>query len=122
MLIVQKIFTDDVPFHQLKHDGAIVIALLKGKRPIRPSPETANATGLSDPMWALMGECWRESPSERPTSTQIVETIALFPSAKADEFVSNEWISLSSLRQSYFLTENPFANELLGRIQEYLST
>ena len=114
--MVQKIFTDNVPFHQLKHDGAIVIALLRGKRPTRPSPETSDATGLSDLMWALMGRCWKESPSERPASTQIVETIASFPSAKAGEF-SSECISLTPLRQSYFLTDNPLANELLGRIQ-----
>lgn len=109
-----------MPFHELRNDGAIVMALFKGKRPTRPSAEISDANGLSDSMWALMEKCWREFPRERPTSTQIVEALSNFPSAKAEEPMSCEWTESLPSRPSYFLTQNPLANVLLGRIQERL--
>lgn len=117
-LIVTKIFTGNVPFYEWKKDGPVMFAILKGKRPSRPSSEIADTTGMGDHMWTLMENCWKASPSDRPTSTQIVETISSFARAKANESISSEWISSTPLRTSYFLTENPLANVFSNIFQE----
>lgn len=90
------------------------------ERPSRPSPQIFGANGLTEDMWAVMEDCWKGIPSERPTSTQIVETIFAFPSAKADEPMTSDWEMELTSRPSYFLADVPLTDMLVDTDQELI--
>lgn len=46
---------------------------MNGERP--PRPQNANAVGLSDHVWELMCQCWREDHIARPSTKSVLESV-----------------------------------------------
>ncbi|ESK95384.1 hypothetical protein Moror_3822 [Moniliophthora roreri MCA 2997] len=55
-----------LPFHDLRNDGAVILHVHLGKRPIRPE----NAE-LKDSIWSFIERCWDSEPSRRPLSAHL---------------------------------------------------
>ena len=69
--LFSKIFSGNVPFHELFHDGAVLFKVLGGIRPSRPTE--ASTTHLDDDIWQLIETCWSSEPNNRPRAFVVVE-------------------------------------------------
>ena len=61
--------TGEVPFANLRVDGAVILAVKEKQRPPRP---TMTAHRVSDAMWQLWEECWAEAPDDRPKMAEVL--------------------------------------------------
>ncbi|KAH8110411.1 kinase-like protein [Phellopilus nigrolimitatus] len=69
-----EVFTEDIPFSQLR-DGQVVLEVVKyDRRPPWPGAQAAQR-GLSDDMWVLMEKCWATYPAERPDIQSVVQNL-----------------------------------------------
>ncbi|KAJ7575853.1 kinase-like domain-containing protein, partial [Mycena floridula] len=68
-----EIYTNLPPFHSYYHDAMILADLIAGKRPERPTQEEAPC--LTDNVWQLIKQCWRQDASMRPQAREVVNKI-----------------------------------------------
>ncbi|OCH87303.1 kinase-like protein [Obba rivulosa] len=68
-----EIFAENVPFHEVPHDTAVILRVGRGVRPDRPVGRAA--VGLSDPLWDLISHCWDGDWRNRTSSAEIVECL-----------------------------------------------
>ncbi|PBK89470.1 kinase-like protein, partial [Armillaria gallica] len=59
---VVEIYTGRPPFSDIKNEASIILAVIAGKRPLRPQHL------LQDGLWSLVTTCLTASPSERPNA------------------------------------------------------
>ncbi|KDQ08546.1 hypothetical protein BOTBODRAFT_564093 [Botryobasidium botryosum FD-172 SS1] len=71
--LMVELLTGDIPFSGLT-DGAIIERIVAGQYD-RPTDSHAIACGLDDNMWALALECWNRDPLERPSVSQVLESL-----------------------------------------------
>ncbi|KAK7037376.1 Rho guanine nucleotide exchange factor [Paramarasmius palmivorus] len=62
-----EIITGLVPFYDLSKEAAVLLAVIQGKRPVRPSNIM-----ISDALWALINDCWNTEPTSRPTAENLL--------------------------------------------------
>ncbi|TDL23879.1 kinase-like protein [Rickenella mellea] len=67
-----ELMTGKPPFSEIRHDGAVMMAIAKGQIPQRPL-QSVLERGLDDSLWACMQQCWNSDPALRPTAVQLVE-------------------------------------------------
>ena len=70
---VSQVLTGLQPFHRLTA-CAVVVVVMEGKRPERPLE--AKSVGFSSTLWELVGLCWKESSSARPTAKQLLDHLS----------------------------------------------
>ncbi|KAG6905534.1 hypothetical protein DXG01_002185, partial [Tephrocybe rancida] len=73
-----EIFTGEVPFASITRDNTVILRVLSGARPARPPSSSPSKTewGLTQDIWACIGDCWKGQPSERPPATGVVRRLA----------------------------------------------
>ncbi|KAJ7740622.1 kinase-like domain-containing protein [Mycena metata] len=71
--VAYEILTGTPPFPDLRTDGAVVKAVLQGRRP--PQPPSCSGTPALDGLWKLLQDCWEEQPAMRPTAAQVVQRL-----------------------------------------------
>jgi len=54
-------------------DNAVVIKVLKGKRP--PKPDPFEAPGMSQAIWGVAKKCWNEKAKERPEANAVLQDL-----------------------------------------------
>lgn len=64
-----QVFTGRWPFFP-KRETEIIHAVISGERP--PRPENAEEIGMTDVVWELLEECWREDRMTRPDISKIL--------------------------------------------------
>ncbi|KXN91804.1 hypothetical protein AN958_11954 [Leucoagaricus sp. SymC.cos] len=72
-----EVLTGRIPFHEIKGEGAMLIARLftaSHEKPSRPSPEETSEE-LTDEMWNLMEDCWNFEPNERPSLDEVLRRL-----------------------------------------------
>ncbi|KAF8074155.1 kinase-like domain-containing protein [Lyophyllum atratum] len=84
--VCYEIFTGDVPFYKLR-DTAVILQVMRGARPERPheSSPSWSIWGLTEDVWALMQDCWKETPTHRPTMDQVLQRL-IHPSQHPQDF------------------------------------
>ena len=70
-MTVYRVLTGERPFFP-KMETEIVHAVMSGERP--PKPGNAEAIGMTDAVWDLLKESWREDKIERPGISKILGT------------------------------------------------
>lgn len=60
----------DVPYSHLKRDLHVMSAVMKGELPTNPNPTSTHDTHFL--LWLICCQCWKASPNERVTISQIV--------------------------------------------------
>ncbi|KAG6863630.1 hypothetical protein C0991_004556, partial [Blastosporella zonata] len=73
--VLFEIFTGEIPFHHIRNDYAVMVYVNSGGRPLRPNSLNP-VPGMTREVWALMERCWKESPSERPSSAEITRQLS----------------------------------------------
>ncbi|KAJ7882056.1 kinase-like domain-containing protein [Mycena olivaceomarginata] len=71
--VAYELFTGKLPFPELPTDGAVIDAVIKGRRPSQPA--SCSGTAALDDLWKVLQHCWEEQPERRPTCGQIVERL-----------------------------------------------
>ena len=68
-MTIYQVLTDKAPFCQVG-DAWITQAVISGERPSKP--EDAHEIEMTDVVWDLLTECWREDRTERPNISDIL--------------------------------------------------
>ena len=68
-MTVYQVLTGQIPFHP-KREFEVIFAVVDGERP--PKPENAEEIGMTETVWELLGECWKEDRVERPIVSEIL--------------------------------------------------
>ncbi|KAI0081482.1 kinase-like protein [Panus rudis PR-1116 ss-1] len=71
-----EIYTRVHPFSYIPNHHKVIVRVLHGEHPKRPTADTGRA--MSDDLWNLVSRCWSEEPLERPTMSLIVAELASF--------------------------------------------
>ncbi|KNZ78276.1 putative serine/threonine-protein kinase [Termitomyces sp. J132] len=73
--VCYEIFTGEVPFATIHRDSAVLFQVKSGVRPNRPPPSSLSwqTWGLTEKIWMIMQQCWKQSPIERPSSAEIFQ-------------------------------------------------
>ncbi|EIN10219.1 kinase-like protein, partial [Punctularia strigosozonata HHB-11173 SS5] len=61
-----ELHTKKAPFYHLALDASVLIQILSGKRPPRPTKEECFGLTISENLWDLMSRCWVAQPTKRP--------------------------------------------------------
>jgi len=69
-MTVLEIYTGKKPFSNRKHDPTVIFDVIKGIRPRRPE-----SSEITDELWALICDCWKEDPRERPSMARVHERL-----------------------------------------------
>ncbi|KAF9259335.1 kinase-like protein, partial [Marasmius fiardii PR-910] len=64
---VYEIMAEKIPFAHLKHDAQVMLQVLNGKRPGRPTV----TAWCPNNIWALVQQCWAQESHLRPTATVV---------------------------------------------------
>ena len=56
-----------------KWEAELLAAVISGERP--PKPENAERIGMTDAVWALLVECWREDRATRPNISDVLRRV-----------------------------------------------
>jgi serine/threonine protein kinase len=64
-----QILTGKQPF-LLRREARVILAVISGERP--PKPENAEKIGITEVMWDLLRECWKEDRAARPNISDIL--------------------------------------------------
>ncbi|KDQ14059.1 hypothetical protein BOTBODRAFT_175166 [Botryobasidium botryosum FD-172 SS1] len=67
-MTITEIYTGMVPYHQIENVTDVIIKVIGGHRPDRPSKKFR----LKDDMWAIAERCWRHDPNERPQMDAVL--------------------------------------------------
>jgi serine/threonine protein kinase len=84
-----KILTGKVPFHESKNDMKIILDVVSGKRPSRPS--LCTETVALDSLWNLLQKCWDGEAKNRPTAPQIVAQLVGSPIGATTGSSGTDW-------------------------------
>ncbi|KAJ7284467.1 kinase-like domain-containing protein [Mycena rebaudengoi] len=74
-MTVLELLTHEQPYKDIEQTTEVVIRSAKGEQPARPTSPRVLERGLDDHLWALLGECWNNEPSQRPSIQQVLEIL-----------------------------------------------
>jgi len=69
-----QLYTEEMPFSEIKRDVQVLTEIVRGARPSRPSG-AATDRGLDDDLWSLANECWRLMAILRPSMSQVADRL-----------------------------------------------
>ncbi|KAG6328703.1 hypothetical protein ID866_10387 [Astraeus odoratus] len=73
-MTVLELFTRLLPFHDCRNMGSILSRVINGHLPDRPA-EASTCSRMTDGLWDLCMLCWKEEPSSRPATSEILQKI-----------------------------------------------
>jgi serine/threonine protein kinase len=68
-MTVYQVLTGKWPFFSRK-EAEVTLVVLSGERP--PKPEDAEEIGMTETLWDLLSECWKEDRTKRPSISEIL--------------------------------------------------
>ena len=68
-MTVYQVLTGEFPFYP-RREFEVIHAVINGERP--PKPENAEEIGMTEAIWGLMEECWKEDRAERPVMPEVL--------------------------------------------------
>jgi len=103
-LSASQLFLGHAPFYE-KADMVVILSILKGMRPVRPSDDLSKRRGLGDEIWSIIVTCWAQDLTERPTAKQVVECLRVLPNRRVDQRTFNNFRP----HFPFYHTEHPFS-------------
>ncbi|KDQ12772.1 hypothetical protein BOTBODRAFT_410245 [Botryobasidium botryosum FD-172 SS1] len=74
--VMLELFTGKVPFFYLSGDtSSVLLMVMRGEFPERPTDKGTAVKGLDDNMWGLMTDCWNIDPASRPSAKHLVSRL-----------------------------------------------
>ncbi|EIN04766.1 kinase-like protein [Punctularia strigosozonata HHB-11173 SS5] len=75
-LLCWELWAGKCPFWETKRSAAVILAVIKGKRPDRPSVQAGYVRDMPGALWDLVQKCWVRDPGARPTMNEVVRTMS----------------------------------------------
>ncbi|KZT54915.1 kinase-like protein [Calocera cornea HHB12733] len=75
MVIYELFALQDLFSHVLGHLFAISRIASEGACPPRPNSEESQVVGMSDDLWSVVEDCWKQDRGPRPTATEVVARV-----------------------------------------------
>ncbi|TFK28396.1 kinase-like protein [Coprinopsis marcescibilis] len=96
--VCYEIMTGRVPFYEHTRDETVIIKVMDGLQPSKPTPQDDAYTkfGLTEAIWGLITECWQRDPSMRPDAAEIVQSGVL--SSQHDPRPDFDWDNSNTSR------------------------
>ena len=69
-MTMYQVLTGKWPFYP-KREVEVMTVVVSGERPSKP--ENAEEIGMTEAVWELMSDCWREDRTKRPVISQILK-------------------------------------------------
>jgi hypothetical protein len=66
-----QVFTGRPPFHPIRQDSSVLLQIVQGNRPPRPTIDECRGRKIPDNLWYLITTCWDQDSSRRPSSTAV---------------------------------------------------
>ena len=66
-----QVFTGETPFNDMLDGAGIMLAVLGGKRPLRPTHPSC-----TESLWVLIKCCWQQDPGSRPKILEVSQTLS----------------------------------------------
>ncbi|KAF8995836.1 hypothetical protein BDQ17DRAFT_970718 [Cyathus striatus] len=68
-----EVFTNKIPFYEIRFEPAVVFQVHSGNRPSRPPPNDPswNFWGLTEDIWKLIENCWNQIPASRLNAEEV---------------------------------------------------
>lgn len=66
--------TREVPYAEIKGYPPVIMAIHAAVRPARPGLDVTKR-GLTDSLWAVLQRCWAQERDDRPTSSDVLQSI-----------------------------------------------
>ncbi|KAF8077626.1 kinase-like domain-containing protein [Lyophyllum atratum] len=79
-----EIFTGHRPFREIANDASVVLTVVRGGRPRRPSSEICKERNLTDNFWELLGACWAHDPLDRLSAAEACEELSRLMDGRPD--------------------------------------
>ncbi|KAJ3570449.1 hypothetical protein NP233_g4399 [Leucocoprinus birnbaumii] len=94
-----EVLTEQIPFYEIKSEGAMILAKMSGSPPTpsRPSPENS-ISELTDHLWCLLEDCWKFMPEDRPSLSEVLCRLERMMTPEQVERARNTSMSASSQR------------------------
>jgi hypothetical protein len=73
-MLREQLFSGQLPFSHIRADHAVLLQVLAGKRPLKPS--ASPDIGLTDSVWDLMERGWVADPLSRPALSEFLAAVA----------------------------------------------
>ncbi|KAK7037350.1 hypothetical protein VNI00_011100 [Paramarasmius palmivorus] len=98
-----------VPFYEMNQDAAILLAIINGQLPSRP-------TDTSDELWSLMSQCWEREPKSRPIAEALLQRLT----GNRTIAPAEDWNDSSSIELQRNVTRSLLSAEALDFLTETL--
>ena len=69
-MTVYQVLMGEWPFYP-RREGEVILSVISGERP--PKPENAEEIGMTEAVWDLIRDCWKEDRTARPTITEVLK-------------------------------------------------
>jgi hypothetical protein len=102
-------FSGELPFFENPYDVQVILGVMRGKRPTRPSGNLSRTRGFSDEAWNLVEACWAQEPTQRPTADQVVGRLRALPNWQDDQRPLDDFTINFPSQVIYNHTEHPFS-------------
>ncbi|GLB44105.1 putative ste ste11 protein kinase [Lyophyllum shimeji] len=78
--VCYEIFSGLIPFHEVNSDYPVIIKVIRGERPPRPSQcepwkTPCASVGLDDSLWKIVERCWGVNPNQRPDICEVLKSL-----------------------------------------------
>lgn len=84
-----ELFTCKDPFYNICPKANLVeVRIIQGRLPDRPSDEDTHSR-MTDSWWGICYSCWNQSPSSRPTTAKLVNSIAEIMNVSPESSIPN---------------------------------
>lgn len=92
-MTMYQVLTGKLPFFP-RREAEVMHAVISGERP--PKPENAEI-GMTEAVWDLLGECWREDKTARPNISDVMGRLddIIGEREAGSVFAQCEWDDLS---------------------------
>ena len=108
-LTTYQLFSGQVPFPEFQNDYAVLVSVMRGKRPDFPSHDLCRSRGLDNEVWDLMQTCWAQEPIQRPTVEQVMARLQALPHQVADQRPLDDFNINFPSQTAYIHTDHLFS-------------
>jgi len=74
-MVTLEILTGEEPFSYIRQDRVVIAFVQRGTQPDR---QRCLPTTFTDPMWALLSDCWKTAREERPVMSSVIQRLESF--------------------------------------------
>ncbi|KLO07652.1 kinase-like protein [Schizopora paradoxa] len=70
-MVIYELLSGQIPYHDIKNEGAVILAIATGKLPARPYIDNDGAR-CDETLWLLCHACWKRFHDTRPSTKDII--------------------------------------------------